>query len=74
MKFGTKLHMEVHNELILDRICRCCEDKDIEESRWCPAAIMNNNSFIHKIFIFDRTKVIFGVDLPFYHNPLLYSS
>ena len=62
MKFGKELHIEVHNKLVLDRLCRCSGDKDIQDG--FQAAILNN-SFIHKIFIFDRTKVKFGVDLPF---------
>ena len=31
MKFGTELHMEVHNKLVLNGICRCSGDEDIQD-------------------------------------------
>ena len=45
MKFGKELH-------------RCSGDKDIQDG--FQAAIFSNSS-IHKIFIFDKTMVKFGV-------------
>ena len=71
LKFGTELHIEVHNGCVLARICGCCADKDIQDGvrqpfwikLWRSAAILNN-CFIHKIFIFHETEMKFGENLP----------
>ena len=56
LKFGTDLHMKVHNVPVLARICICCVDKDIQDG----VQPHFKNCFCHKIIIFHSTEMKFG--------------
>ena len=57
-KFGTELHMEVHNGCVLARIKDMYLLRWQRYSRWCPAAILNNS-----FFIFHETEMKLGKNL-----------
>ena len=61
LKFGTDLHMKIHNVYVLARICSCCVDKDIHDGVQPPFSII---VFFQKIINFHSTEIKFGKYLP----------
>ena len=55
LKFGTDLHMEVHNVPVLAKICICCADKDIQDGVQPP--------FLKIVFVIK--SLFFSVEMKF---------